>query len=116
MSEHTPTARPWEMSKYKTDKINGGEYIELSAVINEWGGSAWIGDIRDKKDAHHIVKCVNNFDKLVEVLEKITRANSFMDRGTGMYLHKPNVIAANDMIEIAQEALKNIEQDGETNG
>ncbi len=82
---HSPT--PWKIEKHPNSLTSDYPIFDMDGE--------YLGDIDNKKDAQHIVKCVNSHDDLVQTLKEIliiARHEDFLCRDTVM--------------EITQEALK----------
>lgn len=81
MTEHTPT--PWEILKnncsHDEDDCRGWTICSTDFEDGPWhiavldrycSANDFNGDREMNANAHHIVHCVNNFDKLVEALKE----------------------------------------------
>ena len=72
MSKHTPT--PWHVIK---NKVASGQTVQIKSSTNSV--IALMKSSRGRKDfnAEHIVKCVNEHEKLLECIERL---NGFVRR------------------------------------
>lgn len=58
MTKHTPTLLMLDGRGYRTDTINGGEFVPILEVVNH----GWIADARaPKENAERLVACWNAF-------------------------------------------------------
>ena len=86
------TARPWTLG---TDYIDG----EDEMVCDTRGGSERVGGfLPSHANARHIVKCVNNHERLVEALWELELACSNVQEYTDCGLATPQLIDARNLL------------------